>query len=116
MNCVKCGRETLDENVFCQECLSVMAKYPVRPGTVVFLPRRKETAAVKKTAKRHVPTMEEQNKVLRKWVGSLLIVVAVCVLLIVLMFRPTMHYVLDEHVPIGQNYSSVTPNTSPSAE
>jgi len=37
-----------------------------------------------------------------------LVLLAVCILAIVLMIKPTMHYVLDEHGPIGQNYSSVT--------
>ena len=116
MNCMKCGRETEKENVFCQNCLQEMEKYPVRPGTVVLIPRRKETSVIKKIQKRHVPTAEEQIKKLHQWVGTLIVLLAVCIVAIILMFRPTMHYVLDEHVPIGQNYSSVvtvTPTTAP---
>ena len=48
MPCMKCGRKTENESVFCSDCLSEMEKYPVRPGTVVRLPRRHETPVVKK--------------------------------------------------------------------
>ena len=112
MNCMKCGRETEGEAVFCQECLVEMEKYPVQPGAVVLLPRRRETPLIKKMPKRHIPTAEEQNVLLRKIVMWLSVALAICVVAIVLMFNPTMHYVLDEHVEIGQNYSSVTSNAS----
>jgi len=115
MNCMKCGRETQAEDVFCQDCLLEMEKYPVRPGTVVLLPRRRESSIVKKLPKRHVLTAEEQITFLRKWVMILTILLAVCIGAIAAMFRPTMHYVMDEHVEIGQNYSSVVSNTTPTA-
>lgn len=108
MDCMKCGRETENEAVFCQNCLTEMEKYPVQPGTVVLLPRRRESSVLKKTPKRHVPTAEEQIRTLRKWVLWMAVLLFICITAIVLMFNPTMHYVLDEHVEIGQNYSSVT--------
>ena len=119
MSCMKCGRDTQSDYVFCQDCLTVMEKYPVQPGTVVLLPRRREPSVVKKMPKRHVPTMEEQMKILRKWLRILILSLIVCIALILLMLKPTMHYVMDEHVEIGQNYSSVTPattNTAPASE
>ena len=117
MNCMKCGRETQDENAFCPECLAEMEKYPVRPGTVVLLPRRRESTIAKKTGKRHVPSQEEQINFFRKWAIIASVLVAICVAAIALMFGPTMHYVMDEHYEIGQNYSSVIPaTTTPAAE
>ena len=111
MNCMKCGRETKNEQVFCQDCLRIMQKYPVRPGTVVLLPRRRETV-VKKVVKRHTIAPEEQIKALRKQLAILWIVLVVCLAAIVLMINPTLHYALDKHVEIGQNYSSVTTTAS----
>ena len=115
MNCMKCGRETQDESVFCQDCLLEMEKYPVRPGTVVQLHRRREVSAAKKMSKRHIPSLEEQLKHYRKvtWILTLLLVL--CIGAIVLMFKPTMHYVLDEHVEVGQNYSSVNSSATPAS-
>ena len=115
MYCMKCGRETDDETAFCQNCLAEMEKYPVRPGTVVLLPRRREPSASKKTQKRHLPTADEQLIVLRKKLVVLSILLGICVAAIVLMINPTMHYVLDEHVEIGQNYSSVVSTMPPAA-
>ena len=114
MNCMKCGRETENEQVFCQDCLQVMEKFPVRPGTVVLLPRRREPSVIKKVVKRHIPNAEEQLKILRKRVTTLTILLILCIAAIVLMFKPTMHYVLDEHVEIGQNYSTITTPTASS--
>ena len=111
MNCIKCGRDTLGENVFCQDCLIEMEKYPVQPGTVVLLPRRKESTSPKKSTKRHTPAPEELIDTLRRQKMALLLLLAACIIAITLMFEPTMHYVRDEHYEIGQNYSSVTSST-----
>ena len=115
MNCMKCGRETVAENVFCQNCQLEMEKHPIQPGTVVLLPRRRETAVVKKTPKRHMPSAEEQLKNLRKAVMILSVLLSIAVLAIVLMFGPTMHYVMDDHFEIGQNYSTVMPSPATAA-
>ena len=115
MDCMKCGRETKNEQVFCQDCLRVMQRYPVQSGTVVFLPRRRDPV-VKKTVKRHVVSSEEQIKMLRKQLMMLWLVLVVCIAAIMLMINPTLHYVLDEHVEIGQNYSTVTtPSPAPTS-
>lgn len=113
MNCIKCGQEINTDGVFCADCLLEMEKYPVEPGTVVLLPRRKEASIQKKQPKRHVPSPEEQIAALRRRVLVLTLLLAACVTAIVLMFEPTMHYIRDEHFEIGQNYSSATPSTVP---
>lgn len=113
MNCMKCGRETAGEDVFCQECLLQMEKYPVPPGVVVLLPRRKESSSMKKVTKRYTPSMEEQIAVLRKRNAVLILLLLLSIAAIAVMFRPTMHYVRDEHFEIGQNYSSVSPAATP---
>lgn len=113
MNCMKCGREIPEENVFCQDCLLTMEKYPVQPGTVVLLPRRRESSIIKKAPKRHVPSAEERIAVYRKWIRIQMIALLVCILAIVLMLRPTLHYIQDEHFEIGQNYSTVTQTVTP---
>ena len=49
MFCLRCGRETENEQAFCLDCQKVMAAYPVDPNAVVQLPVRKQNA-LKKTA------------------------------------------------------------------
>lgn len=47
LNCLKCGREIEEGQVFCNDCLVQMAKYPVKPGTAVQLPSRGSAARFK---------------------------------------------------------------------
>lgn len=56
MNCMKCGRETAGTDVFCEKCLAAIARYPVKPGTPVHLPKRSDA---QRTRKRRPPTPEE---------------------------------------------------------
>lgn len=115
MYCLKCGQETENEKVFCEKCLTDMEKYPVRPGAVVMLPRRREPSVIKKAPKRHVPTPDELIKILRKRVLILTVALIVCVVAILLMINPTLHYALDQHVEIGQNYSTVVSSDASTA-
>ena len=112
MNCMKCGRETVESDVFCAHCLTEMEKYPVRPGTVVQLPRRREEPAVKKSHGRRkaAPPPEEQVKRLKKAVRKLWVAILVLVLLLAVFGYFAGKYILEataEFLP-GQNYHSVT--------
>ena len=35
MNCLKCGRDIAEDQLFCESCLEVMDQYPVKSGSVV---------------------------------------------------------------------------------
>jgi len=116
MNCYKCGRETPAEQVFCEECLLEMEKHPIKPGTVVFLPQKREVSAIKKPAKKRIPSAEEQLKILRKHLRAVCILLILCICLILAMSYPTIEYLKQDHFKIGQNYNSVTvPTTSAAA-
>lgn len=52
MVCMKCGRETAGEQVFCDDCLREMALHPVDPGTVIQLPTHKDAAPEKNSGRR----------------------------------------------------------------
>lgn len=75
MNCMKCGKTTTNEQVFCDDCLQVMAKHPVKPGTPVYLPQRQEAPAGKKTGRRvrelpveeQLKDLQKRNRRLRRW-------------------------------------------------
>ena len=114
MNCMKCGRETAAEQVFCEDCLMEMAKHPVKPGTVVFLPRRTESYyAPRKVSKRKTLSLEDQVKALKKRVKVLILLLLICMGLIIAMAFPTMHYLTDDHLKKGQNYNTVIYTTAP---
>ncbi len=48
MNCMRCGIEIEDPNVFCADCLADMERHPVKPGTPIQLPVRMPSATNKK--------------------------------------------------------------------
>ena len=79
MNCMKCGVEIQDGQVFCDHCLSVMAQHPVRPGTHIHLPKRALAVDVpKKTAKKkRIPSPEEQISALKRKVQRLRLTAAI---------------------------------------
>ena len=119
MNCMKCGRE-MKEGVFCDACLAEMENYPVKPGTVVHLPRKTQTAAVKKPAPRKKPYQnpEEQVNALRKLVFRLSAALAVCIALLIGAGYFTVIHLLETKPTFlpGQNYSSVDSTVSVTEE
>ena len=109
MNCMKCGRETVSEQVFCPDCLAEMEKYPVRPGTVVQLPIRKTTAAVKKQPKKRMVSPEEQVKQLKKICRILAVLLVLVTAAAIALAIPAAEHLMEDHFKIGQNYTTVIP-------
>lgn len=50
MNCIRCGKETEENHVFCDECLKDMEQYPVKPGTPIVLPNPEERTVTKRAS------------------------------------------------------------------
>jgi hypothetical protein len=70
--CLKCGRACSEKDSFCEECLADMKKYPVKPGTVVQLPKRREITNSRKTFTwRKNLTPEEQIRLLNRRIRRL---------------------------------------------
>lgn len=109
MNCLKCGREAAEDQVFCQDCLLVMQRYPVRPGTPVILSRRSESPAVRKPVRRRGVSPEEQVRSLRMRIRILSVLLIAALLASALLAVPAWQHLFGERLRPGQNYSSVTP-------
>ena len=111
MQCMKCGRDVEAEQVFCDSCRETMAKYPVRPGVVVQLPRRTETTAKKQTVRRR-PTLsaEEQVQLLRRAVRRQALVILLLLAAVIGLSWLTVNLYRDSEQKVlpGQNYHSVT--------
>lgn len=83
MHCMKCGIEIEETQVFCDDCLAVMEKYPVKPDVAVQLPKR-TTVAEKPTRKKELTPeqLQQHQKGLLKWLFlTVLILTAVICLL-----------------------------------
>ena len=110
MNCMKCGRDIEEGQVFCEKCLEAMKQYPVRPGIVIQLPHRKEGAPVKKpyVRRRGEILLEEQIRRLKKRLIRLRIAFAVIIVLFAgFVAAAAYHLIEDDHILPGQNYSLI---------
>lgn len=120
MNCVKCGREIEEDQVFCQNCLEEMSLYPVKPGTAIHIPSHKHEEEFKKISpRRKLLTPSEQNLKLRKKVLRLRILVILLVLVCGALGYVVARTVeeLDFQRLLGQNYSTIiTPAETEGAE
>lgn len=109
MHCMKCGREIQDGQVFCPDCLAVMAKHPVSPKAHAVIPRRPVKVQEKKP--REIPPAEQiaglKKATRRLWAAIVLLTATVGVLSLLLIqqyVRP------DTQPPIGRNYTTADTN------
>lgn len=111
MGCLKCGKKTNDERVFCDDCLSIMEAYPVKPDVHVQMPNRPAAITVKKSGrKRRPPTPEEQVTLLRSRVRRLRALVVLLIALLGIIGAMLTHRVLNqEDLELGKNYTFVNP-------
>ena len=65
MFCLKCGKETKGEQVFCDSCLQVMDAYPVRSDTPIHLPNREAHPSKKQVHRKKAIPLEEQIQQLK---------------------------------------------------
>ena len=111
MYCLRCGRETEEDQAFCLDCQKEMSQYPVDPNAVVMLPVRKQTAPKKPVKRRISP--EEQVKLLRRRVRVYACLFAAALITVVCLSIPLIRDIGKEKFQIGQNYSTVKPSTEP---
>ena len=79
---MKCGKETEESQVFCQECLQVMERYPIKPDIAVHIPKRTPHPVEKKQPRKKETSpelLQQQYKLLARW-----LLIAVFVLTVLL--------------------------------
>ena len=109
MYCLKCGKETREEAVFCDACLAVMDRFPVKPGTPVQLPIRPAAPVKKAAPRKRAPTPEERLLRLRrlvKWLALALVSTLLALALTVSLLVHTVSQAREED-EIGKNYNTV---------
>ena len=107
MQCLRCGREIEEGQVFCFLCESIMVKHPVKPNTVVTIPER--SVRIRTTPSRKPQRPEEDTDQLRRtilqlrlWICMLMAALMLCVG--VLTWQELNR---DTEPAIGENYSSI---------
>lgn len=111
MNCMKCGRETKEDAVFCEDCLEHMDRHPVPPNTLVYVPTEKDRAATKKHTVSHpVMTSEDQIKRLNRRIHGLGLLVALLLGVTIFLGLLSVDSLRQINMTnlIGKNYTTIT--------
>ncbi len=109
MYCMKCGKKIPEKQAFCDQCLAVMDRFPVKPETRVLLPNRETPVAVKKSpARKKVLSPEERLARSKKVIQWLSLSLAVAVLALCLSVSLLIETLTPEAQSgaIGQNYNT----------
>ena len=110
MHCMKCGKEILEKQAFCDQCLEVMEQHPINPGTKVWLPSRPAPVNTKKSApRRRVLPIEEKLARSKKAIQWLSIALAIVIFALVMTTSILVDSLQssDNNSIIGQNYNTV---------
>ena len=107
MNCMKCGKEIKEPQVFCDSCLATMEKYPVKSNIRVQVPVR-PVVEVKASAKKEPPSLEVQLQRLRRqnkhlFVALLCSVFALALAVVLLFHAPPSERASNN---LGRNYTT----------
>ena len=111
MNCLRCGKDTGSQQVFCSGCLKEAKTYPIPPGTAVQLPERKHTFDNRQPAhRRRPPSPEEQVQQLHMVVRFLTVAVVALSIVLGITAGLLLHSLLTPSAPtpdnLGRNYTS----------
>ncbi len=107
MQCLRCGKEIEETEVFCGECVALMAKHPVKPHTVVTIPERNirdrnQNARKPQRTEENTNILERSVMQLRLWVCMLTVALLLCIGWI-----SWQELRGDTGPAIGQNYTSI---------
>ena len=108
MRCLRCNRETTDNQVFCDECLAQMKTEPIKPGTPVNLVKRppsvpREPLQPQIRPEEQFAHLEHRISRLHRWIAALVI--------LAMLFAGILGWTIwhsDDGFAIGQNYTPMT--------
>jgi len=108
MQCMKCGKATQEQRVFCEGCMAAMERYPVRLRKKVVIPERNYERRGNRPMRRQRSPEEViagQKKTIRR-LARLVILLALMLTLaagsiVWLLYRE------KNLVPLGSNYNTV---------
>lgn len=114
MKCLKCGKDTSHDQIFCDHCLRTMDAYPVDPGIHIQLPKRSVTPAPKKSSSRRRSQNPEETVVRLKkvtvWLCSIVLVLCLALGACIAALAMT-GQALEEAKRTGKNFTVETTNT-----
>ena len=110
MNCMKCGIAIGESEVFCEDCLKVMERYPVKPNVQVTIPVRPTVSTAKKRSRRSRSlSPDEQMRIMRTKLRLAHVALVIILLAFFALAAIMMRFLTEtpeQSVP-GQNYSTM---------
>lgn len=115
MGCLKCGKENKRDQVFCPECLQIMERYPIKPGTAIHLPHRQTGPVEKKSEPIQSISDSERIVQLRRIIRWLCATISVVTLLLCLLAALLLHNLTAQsgRPTIGRNYTTANTDIQP---
>ena len=111
MNCLKCGRELKEGQVFCDNCLESMEQEPIKINTPVLIPTQPKVTA---SHRRQIVNPEEEVKRLEKINQNLILWLILTTVAMALFALGLYHQEFLEVVEeIGKNYNVIETVTDP---
>ena len=108
MNCIKCGRELSDGQVFCCNCQETMDLYPVKPGTPVQLPAHPASPESKPKAVRARKVLPPEVRIRKLHTAVRLLALALTAVLLAFAVTALLALHLldqrDQQSPFSENY------------
>lgn len=106
MNCLKCGKEIPEKQVFCDRCLASMNDYPVKPDARVHLPTEPRQVPTKKSVRRkRVLSAVEQIAQLKNRVRNLSLIAVILAVMLCLTAGLLAKTLLEDTPELGRNYT-----------
>lgn len=112
MSCMRCGRNTANGQVFCEQCQESMTRYPVKSDAPIHLPVHKpRDPGAKPVRRKKELSAEEMVPLLQKKIRRLLLALIVTLLALALLLSGFIYTLMkpapQEQEKIGQNYQTV---------
>lgn len=114
MNCLKCGQEIPEGQVFCDPCLAVMKQYPVKPGTPVHILSRRERVGERRIVRETTQeALQQQMKKTIRWLWLTVAVLTATVGILSAILFQTLEGAEPQPArsSIGRNYTTSTNET-----
>lgn len=109
MNCMKCGVEIQEGQVFCDHCLDIMNQHPIKPDAHVHLPKRSLAPEAPKKAQKKKRNLSQEEIIsgLKLRILRLRLVVVILIFLLCVvggLFAMNLHQQYNQALT-GRNYT-----------
>lgn len=104
MNCLRCGKEIQESEVFCAGCLAEMEKHPVSRETAAIILPRPVAGEMRRRPVKPEELLAKSRRQFRRLLAVAFALLLICIALAIALFLSKQ----NADRPIGQNYITNT--------